>query len=193
MNRKISNNTNINMTTESKLKYTLGLFIAIIVIAIAPGAFAASLTGESRAALNQLVAQNEAAAKVSANAMAVLVFPKVVKAGFVVGAQGGEGILFVHGKPAGRYRTVAGSYGLQAGVQKFGYALFFMDQRALNWVNKANGWSVGSAPNLVVVDKGMAKTMSTETLHSGIYAFTFSQKGLMGGLGIQGSKITRLD
>ncbi len=150
------------------------------------------MTSDARRALRQLVAQNKAAAKVSENALAVLVFPKIVKAGFVVGGQGGEGILFVHGKPAGRYRTVAGSYGLQAGVQQFGYALFFLDERAVNWVNKANGWSIGSAPNLVVVDKGVARSISTETLHGGIYAFTFSQKGLMGGLGIQGSKITRL-
>ncbi len=125
--------------------------------------------------------------------MAVLVFPKIVKAGFVVGAQGGEGILFVDGKPAGRYRAVAGSYGLQAGVQKFGYALFFMNQKAVNWVNKANGCRWAQRQIFVVVDQGMARTMSTETLHSGIYAFTFGQKGLMGGLGLQGSKITRLD
>ncbi|HSP63845.1 MAG TPA: hypothetical protein VLQ90_12740 [Pyrinomonadaceae bacterium] len=82
------------------------------------------LTAQSRAALRNLVAQNTAASKASANAIAVLVFPKVVKAGFVVGAQGGEGVLFVHGKPSGHYRTMGGSYGLQAGVQKFGYALF---------------------------------------------------------------------
>ena len=174
-----------------KSKYSITLCLALIVLTTA-AAFG-SLTSESRAALNQLVAQNEAAGKVSANALAVLVFPKVVKAGFLVGAQGGEGVLFVHGKPAGRYRTVAGSYGLQAGVQKFGYALFFMNQKAVDWVNKAHGWSLGSAPSLVVVDKGMARTMNTDTLHSGIYAFTFDQKGLMGGLGIQGSKIERLD
>ena len=68
-----------------------------------------------------------------------------------------------------------------------------MNQKAVNWVNSAHGWSIGSAPSLVVVDKGMARTMNTETLSGGIYAFTFGQKGLMGGMGIQGSKISRLD
>lgn len=171
----------------------VGLALVALALLTTHPASAAGLTGESQAALNRLVAQNPAARKVSTNALGVLVFPNVVKAGFVVGAQGGEGILFVHGKRAGHYRTTAGSYGLQAGVQKFGYALFFMNQKAVNWVNSARGWSIGSAPSLVVVDKGMARTMSTETLHSGIYAFTFDQKGLMGGLGIQGSKITKLD
>ena len=179
------------MTSRSKLKCAAGVFLAIG--ALLPHQASASLTSESRAALRQLVAQNPAAKKVSQNALAVLVFPDVVKAGFIIGGQGGEGILFVHGKAAGHYRTAAASYGLQAGVQKFGYALFFMNQKAVDWVNEAHGWSIGSAPSLVVVDKGMARTINSETLHSGIYAFTFDQQGLMAGLGIQGSKITRLD
>jgi lipid-binding SYLF domain-containing protein len=174
-----------------KSKHAITLCLAVILIT--PAAAFGSLTGESRAALNQLNAQNRAARKVSSRALAVLVFPDVVKAGFIFGAQGGEGVLFVHGKRAGRYRTLAASYGLQAGVQKYGYALFFMNQKAVDWVNKAHGWSIGSAPSLVVVDKGVARTLNTDTLHSGIYAFTFDQKGLMAGLGIQGSKIDRLD
>ncbi len=180
------------MTSLSKLKYAIALLIAAMTLLTAEGA-SASLTSESRAALRQLVAQNQTARSLSKNAIAVLVFPDVVKAGFIFGGQGGQGILFLHGKPAGRYQTAAASYGLQAGVQKFGYALFLMDQKAVDWVNQAHGWSVGSAPSLVVVDKGVAGSLSTETLHSGIYAFTFDQKGLMGGIGIQGSKITRLD
>ena len=153
----------------------------------------ASLTGESRAALRQLVAQNPAAAKVSKNAIAVLVFPNVVKAGFIFGGQGGEGILFVHGQRAGQYRTFAASYGLQAGVQRYGYALFFMNQKAVDWINNIHGWEIGTGPSVVLVDKGMARSFTTDTMHSGIYAFTFDQRGLMAGLGIQGSKISRID
>jgi lipid-binding SYLF domain-containing protein len=123
----------------------------------------------------------------------VLVFPNVVKAGFLVGAQEGQGTLFVRGNVAGRYRTVAGSYGLQAGVQKFGYALFFMNQKAVDWINNTRGWEIGTGPSVVLVDKGMARSFTTDTMHSGIYAFTFDQRGLMAGLGIQGSKISRID
>jgi len=125
--------------------------------------------------------------------MAILVFPKVVKAGFIVGAQTGEGILFDRGRVTGRYRTVAGSYGLQAGVQEFGYALFLMNQTAVDWVNNTRGWEIGTGPSVVIVDKGMAKSLTTDTLHRGIYAFTFDQQGLMAGLGLQGSKIMRID
>jgi lipid-binding SYLF domain-containing protein len=189
---KVTNETTINMTSPSKLKHAAGLLLAALVLFATDNASAQSLTSKSAAALRQLVAQNPAARAILQNSLAVLVFPEIVKAGFIFGGQGGEGVLFVHGKRAGRYRTFAASYGLQAGVQKFGYALFFMNQRAVDWVNETRGWTIGTGPSVVVVDQGMARTMDTQTLHSGIYAFTFDQKGLMAGLGIQGSKIERI-
>jgi lipid-binding SYLF domain-containing protein len=106
-------------------KQVVALLVVIPALLITHSAFADDLVGKSRAALQQLVAQNSAAATCKSKALAILVFPKVVKAGFVLGAQGGEGILFEHGRVNGRYRTVAASYGLQAGVQEYGYALFF--------------------------------------------------------------------
>lgn len=178
------------MILKLKLEY---LAASILAMSLTSGTVLAGLTSESRAALSQLKRQNPAAAKISSRALAVLVFPNVVKAGFIFGGQEGEGTLFVHGKPSGRYRTVAGSYGLQAGVQKFGYALFFMNQKAVDWINEAHGWAIGTGPSVVLVDKGTARTIDTDTLHSGIYAFTFDQEGLMAGLGIQGSKISRID
>lgn len=153
----------------------------------------ANLVSDSRRALQQLVAQNPAAARAKGKALAVLIFPEVVKAGFVFGAQEGQGILFLHGQPGGRYRTVAASYGLQAGVQRYGYALFLMNQKAVDWVNNTRGWEIGTGPSVVIVDKGMARSLTSDTLHSGIYAFTFDQQGLMAGLGLQGSKIMRID
>ena len=162
------------MISESKLKH---LAVSILAVLLASGTALADLTSESHAALSQLKAQNPAVAKISSRALAVLVFPNVVKAGFIFGGQEGEGTLFLHGKPAGRYRTMAGSYGLQAGVQKFGYALFFMNQKAVDWINEAHGWAIGTGPSVVLVDKGTARTIDTETLHSGIYAFTFDKKG----------------
>jgi len=105
-------------------KQVVALLVVIPALLITHSAFADDLVGKSRAALQQLVAQTSAAASCKSKALAILVFPKVVKAGFVLGAQGGEGILFEHGRVNGRYRTVAASYGLQAGVQEYGYALF---------------------------------------------------------------------
>src|SRR5438034_11824202 len=116
------------------IKYILFASVLTVTSLTTSTALADDLTSQARAALQQLVAQNPAAAKCKSKAMAVLVFPDVVKAGFIIGAQGGKGILFVHGQPKGRYRTVAASYGLQAGVQRYGYALFLMNEDAANWV-----------------------------------------------------------
>jgi lipid-binding SYLF domain-containing protein len=172
-----------------KQKRHIHISVMLIAITLFTAATAsADLVSDSRRALQQLVAQNPAAARAKAKAAAILVFPDVVKAGFIFGAQDGQGILFIHGQPSGRYRTVAASYGLQAGVQKYGYALFLMNQKAVNWVNNTRGWEIGTGPSVVIVDKGMARSFSTDTLHSGIYAFTFDKQGLIAGLGLQGSK-----
>jgi lipid-binding SYLF domain-containing protein len=144
-------------------------------------------------ALQQLYAQSASAATLGQKAKAILVFPSIVKGGFVVGGQYGEGVLFKKGKVAGYYSTVQASYGLQAGLQKYGYAMFLMDDGAIDWVNKTGGWEIGTGPSIVIVDTGKASSLTTTTLHSDIYAFFFSQKGLMAGLGLQGTKITRIN
>jgi lipid-binding SYLF domain-containing protein len=92
----------------------------------------------------------------------------------------------------GYYNSVAVSYGLQAGVQWFGYALFFMTDDALNQLDATQGFEVGVGPSLVVVDEGIGKSITSNTITSDVYAFIFNQKGLMAGMGIQGSKITRI-
>jgi lipid-binding SYLF domain-containing protein len=109
-----------------------------------------------------------------------------------VGGQYGEGALFKGGKISGYYNTIQASYGLQAGLQKYGYVLFFMTDSALKWLDKSDGWEVGVGPSIVIVDEGMAKSMTTTTAKDDIYAFFISEKGLMAGLGLQGTKITRI-
>jgi len=151
------------------------------------------LAADSRAALNNLCASNPAARRLRTNAKGILVFPNIAKGGFVVGGMGGNGALIRNdGTIRDFYQTGGVSYGLQAGVQKYGYALFLMDDSAFNNLNRANGWEVGSSPSLVIVDEGMAKSLTTATLNKSTYAFFFNQRGLMGGLGLQGSKITRI-
>jgi lipid-binding SYLF domain-containing protein len=151
----------------------------------------AQISQNAKLALNDLYSSNPAAQVIGKKAKAVLVFPQIIKGGFMVGAQHGDGALIVGGKTVGYYNTVAASYGFQAGLQKFGYAMFFMNDASLNYLRKSGGWEVGSAPSLVVVDTGIAKSISTTTLKKGIYVFFFDQKGLMGGLGLQGTKITQ--
>ena len=78
-------------------------------------------------------------------------------------------------------------------MQSFGYALFLMNDKALEYLDKSDGWELGVGPTIVIVDKGKAKSLTTMTLKDDVYAFIFDQKGLMAGLGIQGSKITKLE
>jgi lipid-binding SYLF domain-containing protein len=155
---------------------------------------ATDITRDSNAALQDLYASNPEARQLARRAKGILVFPGIVKAGFLVGAQyGSGGALFKNGRTAGYYNIVAGSYGLQAGVQSFSYALFFMDNASLSYLDHSEGWEVGVGPSIVVVDKGVAKSLTTTTAKDGVYAFIFGQKGLMAGLGLQGSKISRIN
>jgi len=159
----------------------------------AMAAGAAEISRDANASLQQLYASVPAAKTLGASASAILVFPKVTKAGLGIGGQFGEGALLQKGKTVGYYNTAAASIGLQAGAQQFGYAMFFMNANALSQLNKADGFEVGVGPTVVVVDEGMAKTITTTTAKDDIYAFIFGQKGLMAGLGIQGSKITKIN
>jgi lipid-binding SYLF domain-containing protein len=153
---------------------------------------ASSLDRDARVALNSLYERTPAARSLGTNSAAILVFPRVTKAGLVVGAQGGDGVLIKDGRTIGYFNTGGVSVGLQAGAQEYGYALFFMSEEALKYLASSRGWEIGVGPSVVVVDAGAARTLTTTTAHSDIYAFIFDQKGLMAGMGLQGTKITQL-
>jgi lipid-binding SYLF domain-containing protein len=173
---------------------TLGLMLVSAVFAQVPSLAptSAEIDQSVTAALRDLYGHNEGAKTLGAKAKAVLVFPDIKKAAFIVGAQYGYGALRKGGKTVGYYRTSAASYGFQAGVKKFGYALFFMTDSALAYLDASGGWAIGSGPSLVVLDQGAARSLTTTNLRSDVYAFVFSQKGLMGGIGLEGSKITKI-
>ena len=156
----------------------------------ARAATAAELNANGQAALNRLYAQSPRAVRYRRDAHAILVFPKIVKAGLMIGGQGGEGVLFVRGRPAGYYKISAVSYGLQIGGQSFSYALFFMNDKALNYLRKSDGWAIGSGPSVVVIDQGKAMSTTSTTITEDVYAMPFGQKGLMAGMGLEGSKIS---
>jgi lipid-binding SYLF domain-containing protein len=168
---------------------------AVVAPIVARSGFAASaaeLQREGRASLDQLYATQPSAKLLGSHATAILVFPRMVKAGFMFGGQIGEGVRFDKGKVAGFYNSVAASYGFQAGIQAFGYALFFMNREALRQLDATRGFELGMGPSIVIVDEGLGRSLTTNTLTSDVYAYIFDQKGLMGGVGIQGSKITRI-
>jgi lipid-binding SYLF domain-containing protein len=143
-------------------------------------------------ALRKLLNSTPAAKTLASRAKAILVFPSIVKGGFIFGLQYGEGALRRRGRTEGYYSTVSASYGFQAGVQSFGYALFLMSDSALGYLNSTGGWEIGVGPSIVIADAGTARALTTTTARDDIYAFFFNQRGLMAGAGLQGTKISRI-
>jgi len=183
-------------TTMKRTILTALVLTAVIVLTQGTGAaYAASAAGidaDVDAALMRLYEEQPVAKMLAEKAVAILVFPNMVKAGFLVGAQYGEGALLKKGRTVGYYNSVAASYGLQAGAQSFGYVLFLMTPSAVHYLNRSGGWEIGTGPSIVVADEGVARTLTSTTLKSDVYAFIFDQKGLMAGIGLQGSKITTI-
>jgi lipid-binding SYLF domain-containing protein len=180
------------------MKQKLSLIILVILLCNSLFSCSSMNTGskdtpitEARAALHNLFTTTPGAAELGKKAKGILIFPEITKAGFIFGGQYGNGILFKDFKFAGRYNSKAASYGLQAGVQKFAYAMFFMTDKDLEYLSKSEGWEVGVGPSLVVVDDGFANSMTTTTAREGVYVFFFEQRGLMAGIGIQGTKISK--
>ncbi len=179
---------------KSLLQYRTMAWLVIVGALISSPSFAGSaaeLDRDAEAALASLYQQSSEAKTLRQSAKGILVFPKVIKAGLIVGVQGGEGALRVGGKTAGYYQTASVSYGLQAGVQWFGYAMFFQTDEAFGYLDRSDGWEIGSGPSVTIVDEGVAKSLSTTTLKDDVYVFFFDQKGLMAGLGLQGTKISK--
>jgi lipid-binding SYLF domain-containing protein len=172
----------------------VAVFVAVLV-AVPSRAFAqsdAQLAANAKTSLGYLESSTPLAKSLGPRAYAVLVFPDITKAGFLIGGEYGNGVLFRGGKVAGYYNTAGVSYGLQAGAQTFGYAMFFMNESAFQALNAKEGLQVGVGPSVVVMDQGMARSYTSETLTKDAYAFIYGQQGLMAGMGLEGTKITRL-
>ena len=183
---------------HSVLPRTMAALAAAVTLSLVPAApamaaSAAELSRDANKALQSLYAKVPAAKTIGAKAQAVLVFPTITKAGLGIGGQYGDGALIKGGKVVGYYNTSGISSGLQAGAQQYGYAMFFMNEAALKALDTAAGFEVGVGPSIVVLDEGKAKTTTTTTMKDDIYAFIFSQQGLMAGLGLQGNKITKIN
>jgi len=158
----------------------------------AKAATAADLNTDANQTLQSLLKANPTALSLSKTAHAVLIFPKIVKAGLVFGGSYGEGVLQENGKLEGYYNSVSASWGWQAGAESYGYVLFLMTDKAVKHLHDSKGWEIGAGPSVVVVNEGMAKNLSTSTLREDVYAFILDQTGLMASLSIEGTKVSRI-
>jgi lipid-binding SYLF domain-containing protein len=152
------------------------------------------LDRNARTALDSLYASAPGAQALGERARAVLVFPDVKKAAFLLGVQSGEGVLFQDGKVAGHFSIGGIQGGLEAGAASYNYALFFLSDDALqSLLSRRDGFDIGVAPNVVLVNVGATKEATAATARADIYGYVFGEKGLIGGVSLQGVKITRVD
>jgi lipid-binding SYLF domain-containing protein len=178
---------------NSYIASAIALSISLGAINIATAATSEDLDKDSRQALQTLYQTHRLAKSFSTTAKAVLVFPNVVKAGLVFGGSYGEGELLKGATIVEYYNTVGASWGLQAGAQSYGYAIFLMTDEAVTYLKESKGWELGVGPTVVVVDEGVAKNLSTSSLQDDAYAFIFSQQGLMAGISIEGTKVSKIE
>lgn len=156
-------------------------------------ASASAIDADVDLALDRLLAESAAARAVSEDAVAVLVFPQIVKAGFGVGGQYGQGALRRDGVTVGYYNIASASFGLQIGAQAYSQALFFMTEDALDYLDRVGGFELGADIAVAVADEGLGADVSSSTVQDPIVAFPFGQQGLMAGVTVEGSKITRIN
>jgi lipid-binding SYLF domain-containing protein len=198
MSRNTKEPTTMNTIRNGLLALSLATaaIAPVAFVGVAPSANAATaedLDHDAQQALHHLYEVNPVAETLSRSARAVLVFPNMVRAGLVFGGSYGEGELLRGSSVEGYYNSVSGSWGLQAGAQSYGYVVFLMSERAVSAIHDAHGWELGVGPTVVVVDEGVARNLTTSTLRDDAYAFIFSQQGLMAGVSIEGTKISRIN
>jgi lipid-binding SYLF domain-containing protein len=142
------------------------------------------------ATLSRLYKSAPASQQLAQRAEGILVFPSVLSASFVVGAQYGDGALRVAGKTVDYYTMTAGSVGFQAGAQSKAVVFMFMTPDSLEKFRKSNGWTVGADATVAVAEMGATGAIDTQTMQQPIVGFVLSNAGLMAGVSLQGSKIS---
>jgi lipid-binding SYLF domain-containing protein len=155
-------------------------------------ATAEDLDKDAAQALAALYKTNPVAETIAKKARAILVFPKITKAGLVFGGSYGEGVLMRGGKVTDYYNSVSASWGWQAGAESYAYFVFLMSDKATKYLATSKGWEFGVGPSVVVVNEGIAKNLTTTTLKDDAYAFVSDQQGLMASLSVEGTKISRI-
>jgi lipid-binding SYLF domain-containing protein len=170
--------------------------LAVVAIATSATVFAATSAQIDSRVSETLVdfnAINPANKALGDKAAGVLVFPRITKGGVGVGGEFGEGVLQVNGKTVGYYRLTSASVGLTLGLAKHSEIIMFMTQDSLNKFTSGNGWSIGADGGITVISGGASGSYDTQTAQKPILGFAFAEKGLIGDLSFEGSKISKIN
>ena len=168
------------------------LLVPVSVVQTANAASAQEIDIKANAALERFRNEVGGGAKFLDSAEGVLVFPEVLKAGFVVGGEYGEGVLRIGGASVDYYSTAAASIGFQLGAQSKMVFLVFLEKSALDAFRASEGWKAGVDGSVAVVEFGAGTDVTTLSIQDPIVGFVLGNKGLMFNLTLEGSKYTRL-
>lgn len=155
-------------------------------------ASAAQIDADVRATIDRFFTQIGGARELADKSHGILVFPSVVKAGFGIGGEYGEGALMVRGRPTNYYNTVSASFGFQLGVQARSVIIMFMTPEALDQFRRSKGWKVGVDGSVAIITVGVGGSIDTNKIASPVVGFILDPKGLMYNLTLEGTKITRI-
>jgi lipid-binding SYLF domain-containing protein len=176
---------------------TVFLIVGLSLAAAAPppaaAASAVEIDAEVDAALTRFYAEVPAARELAGKAKGILVFPSVIKAGFGIGGEYGEGALRIGGRTVGYYNTAAASIGLQLGAQSRAEVLMFMTEDALERFRHSDGWEVGVDGSVALITVGAGGEIDTNTINDPVIGFVFGEQGLMANLSLEGAKMTRMN
>ena len=131
--------------------------------------------------------------ELAAKARGVLVFPRVLAAGLVVGGEHGRGALRVRGRTVGYYETTGVSVGLQAGAQSKALVFMFMTQDALDRFLRGNGWTAGVDASVALLKVGANGALDSAGTTAGVIAFALTNEGLMAAATVDGTKVSKLE
>jgi lipid-binding SYLF domain-containing protein len=145
------------------------------------------------AALKRFTKEVEGGSEFLKKAEAVLTFPRVIKAGAIIGGEYGEGALRIKGKTEQYYSTVSASLGFQLGAQSKSLVLVFLSKKALSDFRNSNGWKAGVDGSVAVIKWGAGEDINTVDIKDPIVGFVFGNKGLMYNLTIEGSKFSKIE
>ncbi len=170
----------------------------LAVLLVLPGdraeaASAVEIDAKVNAVLTRFYKEVASAKELSTKAQGILTFPSVIKAGFGIGGEFGEGALRINDKTVDYYSTVAASIGFQFGVQSRAVILMFMSDDALTSFRSSDGWEIGVDASVALVTIGASGSIDTTNIKAPVIGFIFGEKGLMYNLSLEGSKITKLD
>jgi lipid-binding SYLF domain-containing protein len=181
---------------------TIGKFAICVVVFAALALLAGNATGHAASAgvinagardtLDRMYRQLPGTRALAARAAGVLVFPAIVKAGFGVGGEYGEGAMRVGGRTVAYYNSVAASVGFQLGAQARSVVIMFMTPYALAEFQRVHGWKVGVEGSVAIINVGAGGSVDSSHVTSPVVGFIFDNRGLMYNLTLEGAKISRI-